>query len=73
MKILLDVKDDEAPYLVKMLKGMKYVKTTTISPAKALLLKEIKEAVNEINLVKQDYFPAFIIRLLQLLFQKESA
>lgn len=53
MKILLDVKDDKAPYLVKMFKSMKYVKATTISPAKALLLKEIKDAVNEINLIKQ--------------------
>ena len=53
MKILLDVRDDKAPYLVKILKGLKYVKTTTISPAKALLLKEMKEAANEINLIKK--------------------
>lgn len=53
MKILLDVRDDKAPQLVKILKGLKYVKTTTISPAKALLLKEMKEAVDELNLVKQ--------------------
>jgi hypothetical protein len=53
MKILLDVRDDKAPYLVKILKGLEYVKTTTISPAKALLLKEMKEAVNEINLIKK--------------------
>lgn len=53
MKILLDVRDDKAPYLVKILKGLKFVKTTTISPAKALLLKEIKEAVDEINLIKK--------------------
>ena len=52
MKILLDVKDDKASYLVKLLKEMKFVKTTTISPAKALLLKEMKEAVNELNLIK---------------------
>jgi hypothetical protein len=53
MKILLDVRDDKAPHLVKILKGLKYVKTTTISPAKALLLKEMKEAVDELNLVKR--------------------
>ena len=52
MKILVEVRDDKAPYLVKVLKGLKYVKTTTISPAKALLLKEMKEAVTELNLVK---------------------
>ena len=53
MKILLDVRDDKAPHLIKILKELKFVKTTTISPAKALLLKEMKEAVNEINLIKR--------------------
>ena len=53
MKILLDIRDDKAHHLVEVLKGLKYVKTTTISPAKALLLKEMKEAIGELNLVKQ--------------------
>lgn len=53
MKILLDVRDDKAHYLIKVLKGLKYVKTTTITPAKALLLKEMKDAVHELNLIKK--------------------
>ena len=53
MKILLDIRDDKAHYLMEVLKGLKYVKATTITPAKALLLKEMKEAVNELNLVKK--------------------
>ena len=53
MKILVEIRDDKAAYLVEALKGMKYIKTTTISPAKALLLKEMKEAVAELNLIKQ--------------------
>lgn len=53
MKILLDVKDEKAPHLVAILKELKFVKATTISPAKALLLKEMKEAVDELNLVKK--------------------
>ncbi len=53
MKILLDVKDEKAPHLVALLKELKFVKATTITPAKALLLKEMKEAVQEINLIKK--------------------
>ncbi|MEI9942790.1 MAG: hypothetical protein WDN26_01075 [Chitinophagaceae bacterium] len=52
MKILIDVRDDKAPHVMKVLKGLKFVKTTTISPAKALLLKKMREAVDELNLVK---------------------
>jgi hypothetical protein len=53
MKILLDVKDEKAPHFVALLKELKFVKATTITPAKALLLKEVKEAVEELNLVKK--------------------
>ncbi len=53
MKILLDIRDDKAPQLMAVLKGLKFVKTTQLSPAKALLMKEIKEAVEEINLIKK--------------------
>jgi hypothetical protein len=53
MKILLDIKDEKAPALVALLKELKFVKATTITPAKALLIKEMKEAVQELNLVKK--------------------
>ena len=53
MKILLEVKDDKALQLVALLKELKFVKTTTITPEKALLLKEMKEAVDELNMVKK--------------------
>lgn len=53
MKILLEVKDEKAPHLIAVLKELKFVKATTICPAKALLLKEMKEAVDELNLVKK--------------------
>ena len=65
MKILLEVKDEKAPHLVAILKELKFVKATTISPAKALLLKEMKEAVDELNLIKKGKKKAknFLIRL----------
>jgi len=53
MKILLEVKDEKASHLVAILKELRFVKATTISPAKALILKEMKEAVDELNLVKK--------------------
>lgn len=52
MKILLEIKDSKALHLLEVLKGLSYVKATTISDEKALLIKEIKEAVDELNLVK---------------------
>jgi len=53
MKILLEFKDEKASHLVAILKELRFVKATTISPAKALILKEMKEAVDELNLVKK--------------------
>lgn len=53
MKVLLDIKDDKALHLIEVLKGLSYVKTKTISDKKALLIEEIKEAVDNLNLVNQ--------------------
>ncbi len=52
MKVLLDIKDSKALYLLEVLKGLSYVKTTPISNEKALLMEEIKEAVDNLKLVK---------------------
>ena len=53
MKVLLDIKDNKAPSLMEVLRGLPYVKTKTISDEKALLMEEIKEAVDNLKLVKQ--------------------
>jgi len=53
MKVLLDIKDNKAMHLMEVLKGLSYVKTKTISNEKALLIEEIKEAVENLNLVKK--------------------
>jgi hypothetical protein len=53
MKVLLDIKDDKATHLLEVLKGLSYVKTTTISNEKALLMEEIKDAVEELKLIRQ--------------------
>ena len=53
MKVLLDIKDKNAPSLLEVLKGLSYVKTKTLSDEKALILEEIKEAIDNLKLVKQ--------------------
>ena len=53
MKVLLDIKDNKAPSLMEVLRGLPYVKAKTISNEKALLIEEIKEAVDNLKLVKQ--------------------
>jgi hypothetical protein len=53
MKVLLDIKDSKATHLMEVLKGLSYVKAKTISEEKAKLMKEIKEAVEELKLVRQ--------------------
>ena len=53
MKVLLDIKDSKATHLLEVLKGLSYVKAKTISDEKALLMVEIKEAVEELKLVRQ--------------------
>lgn len=52
MKVLLDIKDSKAVSLLEVLRGLSYVKAIPITDSKALLMQEIKEAVEEIKLVK---------------------
>ncbi len=53
MKILLDIKDNKATHLLEVLKGLSYVKVKAISDEKALLMEEIKEAVENLALVRK--------------------
>lgn len=53
MKVLIDVKDSKADFVIELLNNLSFVKAKTISPQKAELIEEIKEAVDNLNLVKQ--------------------
>ncbi|MDB5282904.1 MAG: hypothetical protein JWO06_1979 [Bacteroidota bacterium] len=53
MKVLLDIKDNKAAHLLEVLKGLSYVKTKLITPEKALLMEEIKEAIDNLKLVRK--------------------
>jgi len=52
MKVLLDIKESKALFFMELLNSFSYVKIQPITNEKALLLKEIKEAVDTVNLVK---------------------
>jgi hypothetical protein len=53
MKLLLDIEDRKASALLSLLKDLKYVKAETLTPPKAKFLSELKEAIDELNQVKQ--------------------
>ena len=52
MKVLLDIKDTKAPFVMELLKSFSFVKAKTLTPYKANVLEGIKEAVDEMKLVK---------------------
>lgn len=53
MKVLLDIKDKKAIHLMEVIKGFSYVKATPISNEKALLIEEIKDAVEQLKMVRE--------------------
>lgn len=53
MKVILDINDDSAPFILKVLKNFKDVKAKPITNYKANVLEGIKDAVEEVKLIKQ--------------------
>ena len=52
MKVLLDIPDNRASSFMDVIRSISYVKAKTITDSKALLIEEIKEAVEEMKLIK---------------------
>ncbi|MEX2568341.1 MAG: hypothetical protein WD431_20515 [Cyclobacteriaceae bacterium] len=52
MKVLLDIKDDKAAFIMELLHNFKFVKVKTLTPYKAEVLEGLREAVEEINQIK---------------------
>ena len=52
MKILLDVPENKAQSLMDVLCSIPYVKAKPITDSKAELMEEIKEAVDEMKLIR---------------------
>jgi hypothetical protein len=52
MKILLEIPDNKAASLLEVLKSISYVKAKPLTDAKALLMGELREAVEEMKLIR---------------------
>lgn len=53
MKVLLDINDNKADFIMELLRSFSFVKAETISPKKAQFLKELKGSMDEVTLAKQ--------------------
>lgn len=53
MKILLDIKDEKADFVMELLDSLKFVKAKPLTPYKAEVLEGLREAVEQVNLAKQ--------------------
>ena len=51
MKFVLEVKESKVAMLMAFLNDLPYVKTKPLTPYKAKVLEDVKEAVDELNLV----------------------
>ena len=53
MKVLVDIKDNKADFVMELLNSLSFVRAQQISEEKAQLIEEIREAVKNVKLVKQ--------------------
>ncbi len=53
MKVLVDIQDKKAAFILELLNSFSFVKAKPITNEKALLIEEIKEAVENVQLAKQ--------------------
>lgn len=53
MKVILDIKDNKAAFVMELLSSLSFVKAKPFSDENAVLVDEIKEAVEELKLVRQ--------------------
>ncbi len=53
MKVLLDIKENKADFIMELLNSFSYVKTKPLTPYKAQVLEELQEAVENMKLVKE--------------------
>ena len=51
MKVLLDIQDRKASFFLELLENFKFVKARPLTPSYAMVLEELKEAVENMKLV----------------------
>lgn len=52
MKVILDIKDEKAPFIMEVLKQFKGVKAKPLTSNKADVLEGLNEAIEEVKLIK---------------------
>jgi hypothetical protein len=52
MKVLLDIPDKKAESLLEVLKSISFVKAKRLTDSKAELIEDIREAVEEMKLIR---------------------
>ncbi len=52
MKMLLDVPENKAGFFLELLKNLPFIKVKPLSDNKAKVLEDVKEAVEEMKLIK---------------------
>jgi hypothetical protein len=53
MKVLLDIKDEKAAFVMELLSNFSFVKAKPLTDEKAQLMSEIREAVENLKLVRE--------------------
>jgi hypothetical protein len=53
MKVILDIKDNKADFVMELLRSLSFVKAEPLNPAKAQFYKELKASIEEVGLAKQ--------------------
>lgn len=52
MKLLLEIEDNKAASFIEVIKGISFIKAKKITDTKAQLLSEIRDAVDEMKLIR---------------------
>jgi hypothetical protein len=52
MKVMLDIKDSKADFVMELLHNLPFVKAEPLSPYKSKIIKDVKKAVEEMKLIK---------------------
>lgn len=53
MKVILDIKDNKASFVMELLSSLSFVKAKPITKEKAQQMEELKEAVDNLNKIKE--------------------
>ena len=53
MKVLLDIKDSKVEFVMELLRNLSFVKAKPLTDEKAEFIEDIRNAVEEVKLVKK--------------------